>query len=116
MIEKESKMESRKEPVLRIPESVRQDVLGYRASVAKFTSGQTKPISFKAYRVPMGIYEQRAEGKLLPICLAEIERRRSYFIGLLGERYGWIPEGADRSIGPAWLERARTMLAAMGRV
>jgi len=32
--------------------------------------------------------EQRAEGHALPICLAEIERCRPYFIGLLGERYG----------------------------
>ena len=36
--------------------------------------------------------EQKAEGKVLPICLAEIERCRPYFIGLLGERYGWVPE------------------------
>jgi hypothetical protein len=36
--------------------------------------------------------EQKAEGKVLPICLAEIERSRPYFIGLLGERYGWIPD------------------------
>ena len=36
--------------------------------------------------------EQRAEGKVLPLCLAEIERSRPYFIGLLGERYGWVPE------------------------
>jgi tetratricopeptide (TPR) repeat protein len=36
--------------------------------------------------------EQSAEGQVLPICLAEIERSRPYFIGLLGERYGWIPE------------------------
>ncbi|MBN1566735.1 MAG: tetratricopeptide repeat protein [Acidobacteria bacterium] len=35
--------------------------------------------------------EQAAEGKVLPICLEEIERSRPYFIGLLGERYGWIP-------------------------
>ncbi len=33
--------------------------------------------------------EQRAEGRVLPICLDEIERCRPYFIGLLGERYGW---------------------------
>lgn len=39
--------------------------------------------------------EQKAEGKVLPICLAEIERCRPYFIGLLGERYGWVPEGID---------------------
>jgi len=36
--------------------------------------------------------EQTAEGKVLPICLAEIERCRPYFIGLLGERYGSRPE------------------------
>jgi len=36
--------------------------------------------------------EEKAEGKVLPICLAEIERCRPYFIGLLGERYGWVPE------------------------
>jgi hypothetical protein len=35
--------------------------------------------------------EQKAEGKVLPICLEEIKRCRPYFIGLLGERYGWIP-------------------------
>jgi tetratricopeptide (TPR) repeat protein len=36
--------------------------------------------------------EQKAEGKVLPICLAEIERCRPYFIGLLGERYGSLPD------------------------
>ena len=30
--------------------------------------------------------EQKAEGAVLPICLAEIERTRPYFIGLLGQR------------------------------
>lgn len=35
--------------------------------------------------------EDKAEGKVLPICLAEIQRCQPYFIGLLGERYGWIP-------------------------
>jgi tetratricopeptide (TPR) repeat protein len=35
--------------------------------------------------------EEVAEGKVLPTCLAEIDRCRPYFIGLLGERYGWVP-------------------------
>jgi hypothetical protein len=40
-----------------------------------------------------GITEEEAkQGKILPICLAEIDRSRPYFIGLLGERYGWVPE------------------------
>lgn len=36
--------------------------------------------------------EQKAEGKVLPICLEEIQSCRPYFIGLLGERYGWVPD------------------------
>lgn len=45
--------------------------------------------------------EQKSEGQVLPICLAEINRCRPYFIGLLGERYGWIPE----EINPALVEQ-----------
>ena len=49
--------------------------------------------------------EQAAEGKVLPLCLAEIERSRPYFIGLLGERYGWIPDEipADILAAEPWL-------------
>jgi tetratricopeptide (TPR) repeat protein len=36
--------------------------------------------------------EQKAEGQVLPICLEEIDECRPYFLGILGERYGWIPE------------------------
>ena len=42
--------------------------------------------------------EQAAEGKVLPLCLAEIERSRPYFIGLLGERYGWIPDAIPAEV------------------
>lgn len=45
--------------------------------------------------------EQSAEGMVLPICLEEIHRCRPYFIGILGERYGWVPEAID----PVLLER-----------
>jgi WD40 repeat protein len=39
-----------------------------------------------------GITDDEAQqGKVLPICLAEIDRARPYFIGFLGERYGWVP-------------------------
>jgi nephrocystin-3 len=39
-----------------------------------------------------GITVEEAErGEVLPICLAEIDRARPYFICMLGERYGWIP-------------------------
>jgi len=39
-----------------------------------------------------GITEEEAQqGKVLPICLAEIDRARPYFMGFIGERYGWVP-------------------------
>lgn len=42
--------------------------------------------------------EQAAEGKVLPLCLEEIHRCRPFFIGLLGERYGWIPETMPQEV------------------
>src|SRR5208283_4050512 len=42
--------------------------------------------------------EQAAEGKVLPICLEEIKRCRPYFIGLLGERYGWVPDSIPEEL------------------
>jgi tetratricopeptide (TPR) repeat protein len=42
--------------------------------------------------------EQKSEGKVLPLCLSEIERCRPYFIGIIGERYGWIPQDIPQSI------------------
>ncbi len=46
-----------------------------------------------------GITEQQAErGQVLPICLEEIRRCRPYFIGLLGERYGWVPHAYPQDL------------------
>jgi nephrocystin-3 len=43
--------------------------------------------------------EQSRSGETLPICLQEIDRCRPsvavFFIGLIGERYGWIPKECD---------------------
>ena len=39
-----------------------------------------------------GITEEESKsGKVLQICLEEIENSRPFFIGLLGNRYGWCP-------------------------
>lgn len=39
-----------------------------------------------------GVTEEEGQsGKALEICLEEIEKSRPFFIGLIGERYGWIP-------------------------
>jgi len=42
--------------------------------------------------------EQKAEGKVLQICLAEIEHCRPYFIGMLGERYGWVDDEISQAV------------------
>ncbi len=55
--------------------------------------------------------EEKAEGQVLPICLAEIARSRPYFIGLLGERYGWVPD----AIEPATLEEEPWLAGYAGR-
>jgi len=53
------------EPILHIPKTVREDTLAYRSKVEEFLSGQTSAVAFRAYRVPMGVYEQRAAGKFM---------------------------------------------------
>lgn len=49
--------------------------------------------------------EESADGQVLPICLAEINDCRPYFICLLGERYGWVPNELPASIleSESWL-------------
>ena len=46
-----------------------------------------------------GVTEADAEhGKALDICLDEIDGCRPYFLGILGHRYGFVPEGHRHSI------------------
>jgi preprotein translocase subunit SecA/nephrocystin-3 len=40
-------------------------------------------------------YEESENGKVMQICFEEIERCRPYFIGLLGNRYGWCPDSSE---------------------
>jgi hypothetical protein len=47
--------------------------------------------------------EESRQGRVIPICLGEIDRCRPYFVGMLGERYGWIPPSDQYS--PEVIER-----------
>ena len=58
-------MSKDKDLILRIPENVRNDTLHYRSQVEKFLTEDISSISFRAYRVPMGVYEQRTTGKFM---------------------------------------------------
>lgn len=50
-------------------------------------------VTFSEVDLRWGITEeQKDEGQVLPLCLAEIERCKPFFIGILGERYGWVPD------------------------
>lgn len=53
--------------------------------------------------------EEAADGKVLHICLEEIGRCRPYFIGVLGERYGWVPQDISNDLiaQQPWLEQYR---------
>ena len=42
--------------------------------------------------------EQSRRGETVDICMAEIDRSRPLFIGIIGERYGWVPEGSPVSV------------------
>jgi tetratricopeptide (TPR) repeat protein len=44
-----------------------------------------------------GISEEEAkQGKVFDICLKEVRKTQPFFIGLLGERYGWAPTEDER--------------------
>jgi tetratricopeptide (TPR) repeat protein len=60
---------------------------------------QTRGVGFTEIDLRWGVTEQQAErGEVLPVCIAEIENSRPYFIGLLGERYGSIPDRIDPNL------------------
>lgn len=53
-------------------------------------------VEFIALDLRWGITEEDAKhGKVVEICINEIDRTRPFFIGLLGGRYGWVPGSGD---------------------
>jgi nephrocystin-3 len=53
-------------------------------------------VEFTEIDLRWGVTEEEAQqGKVVKICLDEIDRCRPYFIGLLGDRYGWVPSPED---------------------
>ncbi len=65
-------------------------------------------IDFTEVDLRWGVTNEEAEqGKVIEICLNEIDRSRPYFIGILGERYGWVPDENVRSKIEKTLENFR---------
>jgi tetratricopeptide (TPR) repeat protein len=62
---------------------------------------ESRGIGWSYVDLRWGIPEERvADGELLPLCFAEIDRCRPFFLGILGERYGTVP-----AVPAALLER-----------
>jgi tetratricopeptide (TPR) repeat protein len=98
--------ESEKQRVIRVfISSTFKDMAEEREELMKFVFPELRKrcrerrVEFVGVDLRWGITdEQKAEGKVLPICLAEIERCRPYFIALIGERYGWVPDSIDKEL------------------
>ena len=55
-----------------------------------------RQVEFTEIDLRWGVTKEEAEqGKVVRICLEEINRCRPYFLSLLGERYGWAPLDVD---------------------
>jgi len=80
---------------------------------------RTRGVELLEVDLRWGITQEQSErGDTLPTLLAEIDRCRPYFIGLLGDRYGWVPPGgaltpALKSAYPALAEAAGVSVTAM---
>ena len=59
---------------------------------------QSRGVELTEIDLRWGVSEKQSqEGKVIEICLQEIDRCRPYFIGLLGERYGWTPNRDEQT-------------------
>ena len=57
---------------------------------------KSKGVNIRFIDLRWGITEEEAkQGRVIETCLREIDECRPFFIGLLGERYGWIPRYQD---------------------
>ncbi len=56
----------------------------------------SRGIDIKFIDLRWGVTEEEAkQGRVIETCLREIDECRPFFIGLLGERYGWSPQRED---------------------
>lgn len=60
-------------------------------------TAEKRGVNFVGIDLRWGITQEEEDqsGKIIYSCLKEIENSRPYFIGLLGDRYGWCPRSND---------------------
>ena len=70
-------------------------------------TARQRGVGFSVVDLRWGITEElSSSGKTIETCLAEVERCTPFFIGILGDRYGWIPEENIDELGDQypWLK------------
>jgi nephrocystin-3 len=82
-----------------------QDMQEERETLARETFPELRrrcrerQVEFVAVDLLRGMTEQQADrAEMLPLRLAEVENCRPYFLGILGQRYGYIPECLDPEV------------------
>lgn len=79
-----------------------RDVLMHNIFPRLQAEAAKKLISIEAVDLRWGITEEEAHsGRVLELCLKEIDRSLPFFIGLVGDRYGWCPHEKEVSLNPA---------------
>ena len=59
----------------------------------------SRKVEFTGVDLRWGVTDEQAHrGETVDICMAEIDKCRPLFIGMLGERYGWVPDGNAISV------------------
>ena len=53
--------------------------------------------------------EAEHDAKVLKVCFSEIERCEPFFLALLGDRYGYVPDGEGSSVTEQEIERALSL-------
>lgn len=62
---------------------------------------QERDVYFIPIDLRWGITKEQSEsGQVVEVCLKSIKQSKPYFIGLLGERYGWKPEKEELKRNP----------------
>lgn len=60
---------------------------------------EKRSVEFVPLDLRWGITEEAAkEGRVIETCLREIDDARPFFIGIIGNRYGWAPEEKDLGV------------------
>ena len=63
-------------------------------------------VTFTEVDLRWGLTEQDAMlGHVIRTCLEEVDRCRPYFIGIIGNRYGWVPEFHEILMDPELLQK-----------